>query len=75
MMIMIIIIIIIVNIVIVVINSTIPAAVRQPPRRAERLNGYLAYGYLVLQGKIRPVHLLRGFLLRVLESNFPGDPL
>ena len=24
---------------------------------------------------IRPVHLLRVFLLRVLESNFPGDPL
>ena len=24
---------------------------------------------------VRPVHLLRVFLLRVLESNFPGDPL
>ena len=24
---------------------------------------------------IRPVHLLRVFLLTVLESNFPGDPL
>ena len=24
---------------------------------------------------IRPVHLLRVFLLRVLESNFPGDSL
>ena len=24
---------------------------------------------------LRPVHLLRVFLLRVLESNFPGDPL
>ena len=24
---------------------------------------------------LRPVHLLRAFLLRVLESNFPGDPL
>ena len=24
---------------------------------------------------IRPVHLLRVSLLRVLESNFPGDPL
>ena len=24
---------------------------------------------------IRPVHLLRVFLLRILESNFPGDPL
>ena len=24
---------------------------------------------------IRPVHLLRVVLLRVLESNFPGDPL
>ena len=23
---------------------------------------------------LRPVHLLRVFLLRVLESNFPGDP-
>ena len=27
------------------------------------------------RGRIRPVHLLRVFLLRVLESNFPGDPL
>ena len=26
-------------------------------------------------GTLRPVHLLRVFLLRVLESNFPGDPL
>ena len=26
-------------------------------------------------GRIRPVHLLRVVLLRVLESNFPGDPL
>ena len=25
--------------------------------------------------KVRPVHLLRVSLLRVLESNFPGDPL
>ena len=25
--------------------------------------------------ELRPVHLLRVFLLRVLESNFPGDPL
>ena len=25
--------------------------------------------------RVRPVHLLRVFLLRVLESNFPGDPL
>ena len=25
--------------------------------------------------RLRPVHLLRVFLLRVLESNFPGDPL
>ena len=24
---------------------------------------------------VRPVHLLRVFLLRVLESNFPGDSL
>ena len=24
---------------------------------------------------VRPVHLLRVSLLRVLESNFPGDPL
>ena len=24
---------------------------------------------------LRPVHLLRAFLLRVLESSFPGDPL
>ena len=24
---------------------------------------------------LRPVHLFRVFLLRVLESNFPGDPL
>ena len=24
---------------------------------------------------VRPVHLLRVFLLRVLESNFAGDPL
>ena len=24
--------------------------------------------------ELRPVHLLRVFLLRVLESNFPGDP-
>ena len=24
---------------------------------------------------LRPVHLLRQFLLRVLESNFPGDSL
>ena len=24
---------------------------------------------------VRPVHLLRVFLFRVLESNFPGDPL
>ena len=28
-----------------------------------------------LPGDLRPVHLLRVFLLRVLESNFPGDPL
>ena len=25
--------------------------------------------------RLRPVHLLRVFLLRVLESNFPGDSL
>ena len=30
--------------------------------------GYLAYN-------VRPVHLLRVFLFRVLESSFPGDPL
>ena len=28
-----------------------------------------------LSEALRPVHLLRVFLLRVLESNFPGDPL
>ena len=28
-----------------------------------------------LRDYIRPVHLLCVFLLRVLESNFPGDPL
>ena len=27
------------------------------------------------RNQLRPVHLLRVFLLRVLESNFPGDPL
>ena len=27
------------------------------------------------QAALRPVHLLRVFLLRVLESNFPGDSL
>ena len=29
----------------------------------------------VLDLELRPVHLLRVSLLRVLESNFPGDPL
>ena len=29
----------------------------------------------LVRGWVRPVHLLRVFLLRVLESNFPGDPL
>ena len=28
-----------------------------------------------LSSPVRPVHLLRVFLLRVLESKFPGDPL
>ena len=30
---------------------------------------------LVQRLAVRPVHLLRVFLLRVLESNFPGDSL
>ena len=34
-----------------------------------------AYDYNLTVPDVRPVHLLRIFLLRVLESNFPGDPL
>ena len=32
-------------------------------------------GGLMFKTMLRPVHLLRVFLLRVLESNFPGDSL
>ena len=35
----------------------------------------IIYTYYLSYVKVRPVHLLRVFLLRVLESNFPGDPL
>ena len=31
--------------------------------------------YPMQKRALRPVHLLRAFLLRVLESNFPGDSL
>ena len=33
------------------------------------------YIYIYIYSYIRPVHLLRVFLLRVLESNFMGDSL
>ena len=46
------------------------------PRRGGRPPGLPADdGQQGLIGKLRPVHLLRVSLLRVLESNFPGDPL
>ena len=34
-----------------------------------------SFGSAPEEKEIRPVHLLRVFLLRVLESNFPGDSL
>ena len=45
------------------------AAEEAPPGGAE------AAGRQGVTTCLRPVHLLRVFLLRVLESNFPGDSL
>ena len=36
---------------------------------------YIYICIYVLFEHLRPVHMLRVSLLRVLESNFPGDPL
>ena len=42
---------------------------------SEGLEDNLKHYIMTTDRKVRPVHLLRVSLLRVLESNFPGEPL
>ena len=46
-----------------------------PPSARMRVCASAARTHFCVSACLRPVHLLRVFLLRVLESNFPGDSL